>query len=214
MRWGPAGLLLIGIMELSGCALWPWHHRHPEPVADVAEASARAASTPEPATSAPAASAAAPAWTSAEPPPSADPAPAVPEDALRYAPFSASEWRRLWDIYSPLAACTDHYMASAGINGQLLGVTLVQLKKEGQVIAEARQLLGRELPPLADDAPADASAELASRAVWLLMQDQPSLPLGQVLARKALARYDLALVAGPACRLDPEYHSLLAKALR
>lgn len=211
MRRAPAGLLLISLLGLSGCSLWPWHHRHLVAAQDTAVAPAGTTSAATPVQSATAASSPA---SPAVPPVAAAPTGGdAADDAASYAPFTAEEWRRLWDAYRPLAQCTDHYMASAGINGQLLGVTLVQLKKDAQVIGEARKLLGAALPPLPDTAPVNARAELASQAVWLLMQDQPRLGLGQVLARKALARYDLSLVAGPACPLDSGYHSLLAKAL-
>ncbi|MHC1479315.1 hypothetical protein ACYJW8_03610 [Frateuria aurantia] len=210
--WLPAALML-----LSGCSLWPWHkhHREPEPLPPepATAASSGAASLPAPPASVAAAVTPASSASSGSVDVAAPAATNVPADAATYAPFSKAEWQQLWSWYGPLAHCTDQYMSSAGINGQLLGVNLVQQHQAGQVIADARVLLGDELPPLADNAPAAAQAALASKAIWLLMQDRPAMSLGQVLARKALARYDLALVAGPACPLDSGYHSLLAKAL-
>lgn len=206
-------VMLVASLGLSGCSLWPWHKHHQ--ASPIEAAPAAGATVAQPSLSwappqGPAASAATP-QAAVDDGPSAVNASA--SEAARYAPFTHDEWQRLMAAYGPLAQCTDRYMASAGINGQLLGVNLVQLQKDAQVIGEARRLLGDALPMLPAQAPLEAKAELASKAVWLLMQDSPGLPWGQMLARKALARYDLALVAGPACPLDSGYHSLLTKAL-
>lgn len=208
-------VMLVASLGLSGCSLWPWHKHHQALPIEAAPAPVSAATVADPSLSwAPPHD---PAASTAVPQAAVDDSPSVVDatagEAARYAPFSHDEWQQLMATYGPLAQCTDRYMVSAGINGQLLGVNLVQLHKDAQVIAEARQLLGDSLPMLPAQAPLDARAELASKAVWLLMQDRPGLSWGQMLARKALARYDLALVAGPACPLDSGYHSLLTKAL-
>jgi hypothetical protein len=134
-----------------------------------------------------------------------------------YAPLDELEWRELFEDYRVLAQCEDRYMNSAGLNSTAVGQRLALMGKAGALRADALRLLDPRSPLRArwrqpEAGQADVQAALARDTLSALMADAPDAGLGRELARKATARYYVALVTGRVCNPGSRYQALMHKA--